>query len=177
MDTLEGKVAELQVTNSDLVEAVNDQTDEVVGKLGEIEQRLTDKENEVDLFLQNQGISHVYEYSQPYVKYLLMAELGGGNFQFHGQLLLLNWTTSWFGLVSLRKYYSSEFVDAAIAPHYGTGGISVCKVTYNGKSYLALRNDGEINRSWRFVGTMHLNSQITAFGVEEVDSVDEVITT
>lgn len=48
MDTLEDKVTRLQDVNSDLVSAVNAQTQEVIGKMGAIDARMSAKESEVD---------------------------------------------------------------------------------------------------------------------------------
>ena len=60
MSTLESKVTELQTVNAELVEAVNEQTGEVIGKMGQIDQRVEQMEQEVSGFLAEvKSVGHV----------------------------------------------------------------------------------------------------------------------
>ena len=144
---------------------------EVSGKMGEIESKLNSKMAEVDTYLINQSIRIIKIPSE----YLLLGKISiGESIQFHGFLGLDNYTGPYHCVLSVIKNYTTNAIGCSLLRTYGTIGFSVCTVTLDGVQYLALRNDGEANRRWKFTGIS--NSSIDFLPVQTVDSVDEIHT-
>lgn len=93
-------------------------------------------------------------------KYLLLFPLSGGDFQFHGSFSLMNYTSPFVCDLNIKKSYNSKDVFALSQIKFGNIGVSVCSLTYEGVEYLALRNDGEDNRVWRFMGQLSSSEYI-----------------
>ncbi|HDZ3733618.1 TPA: hypothetical protein RSW61_005305 [Vibrio harveyi] len=171
-------MSEILVELGKLTQASQEQTaashalsQEVAGKIGEINNELEAKKTEVDVYLANQAIKLIKNPSE----FLLLGEMKvGESVQFHGSFGLDNYTGAYWCVLSLVKNYTTNAIVGKQLNTYGSLGFSVCTVTLSGVQYLALRNDGEANRNWTFVG--HIRSRMDFLGVESVDSVDEVHT-
>ena len=93
-------------------------------------------------------------------KYLLLFPLNEGDFQFHGSFSLMNYTSPFVCELNIKKSYNGTDVLALTQTKFGSVGMSVCSLTYEGIEYLALRNDGEENRVWRFMGQLSSSEYI-----------------
>lgn len=102
-------------------------------------------------------------------RYLLLFPLNEGDFQFHGTFTLMNYTTPFVCNLHLKKSYNSSDVLALSQTKFGNLGMSVCSLTYDDVEYLALRNDGEDNRVWRFMGQLTSSEYIRAIDNSQVN--------
>ncbi|KUI98985.1 hypothetical protein [Vibrio sp. MEBiC08052] len=158
----------LKQVSQEQTAASNALSQDVAGIIGEIHSELDAKKAEVDKYLLAQATKLIKDPST----FLLLGRRGiQTSIQFHGLFGLDNFTAPTYCMLSVVQDYFNNTIGGTTLKTYGTLNFTVCTVTLDGVQYLALRNDGEINRRWILNG--HFRSAMEFLGVSTVDSVDE----